>query len=73
MTNMSYSATIIDCDGKERDIWGGTLETTEATKQRIRNWCAKHGHKLIEESYREIYLQPDPKFVDSCLSDVAGV
>jgi hypothetical protein len=69
---MIYIATIIDCDRKDRKIWGEVLENTESTKQEIRSWCSKHGHRLIEESYHEIYLQPDPAFVDSCLSDVAG-
>lgn len=67
-----YRAKIIDCDGEERLISAEALETTAATKHQIREWCSKHGHQFIEESYREITHNPDPAFVEACLGDIAG-
>lgn len=72
MARKIYHASILDCDGHVRPIYGECEITTGKTLERILSWCSKWGHALLDGTYHEKESEDNPAFVDSCLADVAG-
>jgi hypothetical protein len=72
-----YHAEITDAKTKkDREVYGTYDEkskTTEDVKRELREWCAKWGHTLHEETYYEDGYTNVPGFVEACLNDIAGL
>lgn len=68
----TYHVYFVDRNKAKSLTFGECEDTKEATMSRLRKWCEKCGHTLLEETYCESEMESNPEFVEACLGDIAG-
>lgn len=69
----TYHVDVMDKTGHTFPASGAChKDGTEATKNRLKEWAEKYGHKVYFDTYREVDTDNNPAFVEACLSDIAG-